>query len=234
MFGLSLPNLSSGTRSTFKLALRFFWGETRVLLFCYLFASGPCRPTIISSPFPPPTNTGRFATQKSTISLRDFGGGNGYPQISINWVKRSQLCPQQTGNMSRGVHVSTRFFRLWPVTFFVFYWWPSAVKLLTLHHLGDQHVTYWKKLAWGIYAMSHVINNLTPEKTQKNNKLPIFRYRKTSQTTTKTRGNTSKTYPKTTKNNQPPPKTIPRISSTHQTNSAVGFLWYLYLGAPDT
>lgn len=74
MFGLSLPNLSSGTRSTFKLALRFFWGETRGLLFCYLFASGPCRPTIISSPFPPPTNTGRFATQKSTISLRDFGG----------------------------------------------------------------------------------------------------------------------------------------------------------------
>lgn len=87
---------------------------------------------------------------------------------------------------------------------------PSGVKLLTLHHLGDQHVTYWKKLACGIYILSHV-NKLTPP--QKKNNLPIFRYRKTSQTP-KQEGNTTKTYPKTTKNNQPPPKTIPHISST--------------------
>ena len=103
----------------------FFWGETRVLLFCYLFASGPCRPKIISSPFPPQQKTGSFATK-----ISDFPGGNGYPQVHQLGQNIPSMSPTNWKHDSRGmagtknIHVSTGSSAC-DLNFFVLYWWPN-------------------------------------------------------------------------------------------------------------
>ena len=116
-------NLSSGTRSTFKLALRFcFGGELGFCCFVNLFASGPCRPKILSSPFPPQQKTGSFATK-----ISDFPGGNGYPQVHQLGQNIPSMSPTNWKHDSRGmagtknIHVSTGSSAC-DLNFFVLYW----------------------------------------------------------------------------------------------------------------
>lgn len=164
-------------------------------------------------PISTPNKNPAVLLHKSRISLRDLGG-NRYPQGHQLGQKIPAMSPTNWKHDLRGsgLHqvlplVTGDLFRVLSVTL-------SGVKLLNLHHLGDQ-VSRLEEAGMGIYAMSHV-SKLTPQKNTKNNKQPANLPVQKNEPNPKTRGQYNQNLPQ---NNQKQPTTS-KSNPTHFVHSS--------------